>query len=184
LDVDRACRFSYVVVERVCRLLMRQRGSCILLLFFITSCYTKNMPEQESIQSLEEELRVLEEKLAARKMEGKEEKEVFRDVLREHIESAKESVEKQIIIEPADSANVPGAPSFNYAAHARQKADDTREQEHHDQVAALVEIALTKGVLAAVQAARHWGNAHLLDDFHDMLIDEYYEKLIQARKIT
>ena len=142
------------------------------------------MPEQESIQSLEEELRVLEEKLAARKEEGKEEKDVFRDVLREHVESAKEDAEKQVAAESADSANTPPPLPSSHIAHARQSADDLREKEHHEQVEALVEIALTKGILAAVYVARHLGDLHLLDDFHDMLVDEYYDKVIQARKVT
>ena len=142
------------------------------------------MPDQESIQSLEEEIRILEEKLAARKVEGKEEKEVFRDILKEHVESAKETVERHAPTDSSASAETPGAPSFNYGAQVQQKADDIREKEHHEQVEALVEIALTKGILEAVQVARHLGNPHLLDDFHDMLIDEYYEKLVQARKIS
>lgn len=142
------------------------------------------MSEQESIQSLEEELRVLEEKLAARKAEGKEEKEVFREVLREHLESVKETAEKQSSADASDSVNVSGAPSFNYAAAARQKADELREKEHRGQVEELVSIALTKGILAAVNVARHLGNPHLLDDFHDMLVDEYYDKLVQSRTIS
>lgn len=132
------------------------------------------MPEQESIQTLEEEIRSLEEKLAARKMEGKEEKEVFRDVLREHVETAKKSVSS-----PTSAVSL-----HDYAAKAKNTADDLREKEHREQVEALVEIALAKGTLAAISAARHLDNPHLLDDFHDMLVDEYYEKLIQARKIT
>lgn len=164
----------------------------MLLLFFCVSCYTGGMPEQKSIQSLEEEIRALEEKLAARKVvEGehgtaslREEKEVFRDVLREHVESAKEIVEQRASAEQVDSSSVPSsAPPFDYVAQAKQKADDLREKAHHEQVEALVEIALTKGILAAVNVARHLGNLHLLDDFHDLLIDEYYDKLVQARKI-
>ncbi|OGZ46593.1 MAG: hypothetical protein A3J54_00950 [Candidatus Ryanbacteria bacterium RIFCSPHIGHO2_02_FULL_45_13b] len=142
------------------------------------------MPEQESIQSLEEDLRVLEEKLAARKTEATEEKDVFRDVLREHVESTKETVEKQPLTDTANPSYIPSTPAFNYAAQAKQKADDLREKEHHEQVEALVEVALTKGILAAMHVARHLNNLHLLDDFHDILIDEYYDKLIQARKIT
>lgn len=144
------------------------------------------MSEQESIQSLEEELRVLEEKLAARKVggEGKEEKDVFRDVLKEHVESAKETAEKQMAAENTDSVKTLGAPLVTHGAHAQQKADDLREKEHHEQMEALVEIALTKGILEAVRVARHLGNKHLLDDFHDILVDEYYDKLIQARKVT
>ena len=142
------------------------------------------MPEQESAQTLEEEIHALEEKLAARKMEGKEEKEVFRDVLREHVESTKEIVEQEMPVDASVSVNVPSAPAFDYTAQAKQKADDLREKGHREQVEALVEIALTKGILAAVGVARHLDNPHLLDDFHDMLVDEYYEKLIQARKIV
>lgn len=151
------------------------------------------MPEQESIQTLEEEIRALEEKLAARKVaevkqkaEGsmREEKDIFRDVLHEHVESAKEIAEKQTTAGSTDSANIPATPLFNYAARVQQKADDIREKEHHEQVEALMEIALTKGILEAVHVARHLNNPHLLDDFHDILVDEYYEKLVQARKIS
>ena len=142
------------------------------------------MPKQESAQTSEEEIRALEEKLAARKMEGKEEKEVFRDVLREHVESAKETAEQHASAEQTSSDGMPSAPAFDYTAQAKQKADDLREKGHHEQVEALVEIALTKGILVAVGVARHLDNPHLLDDFHDMFIDEYYEKLIQARKIA
>ena len=142
------------------------------------------MPEQESIQTLEEEIRALEEKLAARKIEGKEEKEVFRDVLREHVEATKETAEQHASAEQASSGGVPSALAFDYVLRAKQKADDLREKEHREQVEALVEIALTKGILAAVGVARYLDNPHLLDDFHDMLVDEYYEKLIQARKIV
>jgi hypothetical protein len=146
------------------------------------------MPEQESIKSLEEEIHALEEKLAARKVaeagfEEREEKEVFRDILREHVESAKEQAEKQPE-QPggAQGSLLPSTP-YDYAAQIKSKPRDTEEQEHREQVEALVEIALSKGILEAVRVARHLGNPHLLDDFHDMLVDEYYEKLLQARQI-
>ncbi|TSC71456.1 MAG: hypothetical protein G01um101470_595 [Parcubacteria group bacterium Gr01-1014_70] len=144
------------------------------------------MPEQGSIQSLEEEIHALEEKLKERKaLEQREEKEVFRDVLREHVESAKESVHAHDGEEEAApvGGDVQSAQPFDYTAHAKQKADEIREKDHAEQTEALVGIALTKGILAAVRVARHLNNPHLLDDFHDMLVDEYYEKLIEARKL-
>lgn len=149
------------------------------------------MTELESIQSLEEEIRALEEKLAVRKAEeetgreahvpAREEKDIFRDVLKEHVESAKESSERRSVESSISSGSV--SPPHDYAAQAKAKADNLREKEHREQVEALVEIALTKGVLEAAQVARHLGNPHLLDDFHDMLIDEYYEKLLLSRQI-
>lgn len=138
------------------------------------------MPEEVSQKSLEDELRALEEKLAARKeatggADDKEEKELFREVLKEHVESAKEVVHE---------GKMGQSPSHDYAAQTKGKADEIREKEHREQTEALVDIALTKGVLDAVAVARHLGNPHLLDDFHDMLVDEYYDKLLQARKIS
>ena len=163
------------------------------LFLFFACLYTIDMPEQESIQTLEEEIRVLEEKLATRKVteaagehaSPREEKDVFRDVLREHVESAKEQGERRVPSKLGDFADSStSSPPFDYALQSKQKADDMREKEHHEQVEALVEIALTKGILEAVHVARHLDNPHLLDDFHDMLVDEYYEKLVQARKIS
>ena len=159
--------------------------------FFFSSipCYTCNMPDKESITTLEAEIRALEEKLAARKqVEGnaREEKEVFRDVLKEHIEGAREhagqNMETNGEVEQAGDAVFPPLQT-NVVLH-KQKADDLKEQEHHEQVEALVEIALAKGILEAVAVARHLQNPHLLDDFHDALVDEYYEKLLQARELA
>ena len=143
------------------------------------------MPEKESVKTLEEEIAALEEKLTARKRQealgsnetAREEKEVFRDVLQEHVERAREHVERE-----TPSAPSPFPPL--QPAAGKNKTDDLKEQGHREQVEALVEIALTKGILEAVAVARHLGNPHLLDDFHDMLVDEYYEKLLQAREIT
>lgn len=138
------------------------------------------MTEQESIQSLEEELRMLEEKLAARKTEAQEEKEVFRDVLRDHVESLKDTAEKQ----DASVLDAPAVPAFDYAAQAKQKEDGVHEGAHQEEIDALVEIALTKGIRAAIHSARQAGNFRLLDNFHDALIDDYYDKLMQSRKHT
>jgi len=144
------------------------------------------MTDQESIKSLEEEIQALEEKLAARKAEGepREEKEVFREVLKEHVEHVKEAAEREPASGKPDATAVPGSSLYDYAAQIEKKGGAEAEDEHKEQVDALVEIALTKGIAEAVNVARHLRNPHLLDDFHDALIDEYYEKLVQAREIS
>lgn len=147
------------------------------------------MDIQELPKTLEAEIAELERKLAARKEaalggDNKEEKELFREVLKEHVESAKEVVHEAKTDQPAFSSSTPASSSHDYAAQTKGKADEIREKEHREQIEALVDIALTKGVLDAVAVARHLGNPHLLDDFHDMLVDEYYDKLLQARKLT
>lgn len=139
-------------------------------------CYTiRYMTPLEKTPELEEEIRELEEKLEAKKhaleeVEKKEEKEVFGEVLKEHVEA----VQKKI-------ASLP--PSQQTAA-TQHRADTLNEEEHSEQVAALVEIALTRGILHAVQVAQRLKNPHILDDFHDALVDRYYEKLVLSRVIT
>lgn len=147
------------------------------------------MPEKELLPSLEEEIRALEAKLVEKKHAleagGVEspEKDVFREVLREHIESAKE---QQVV--PSAPAYLPATPvpatSQPIDLVAKAEAGRIREEEHHTQIEALVQIAVTKGIVNAVHVARHLGNPHLLDDFHDALVDEYYDKLVNARIIA
>ena len=141
------------------------------------------MNELEYTHTLEQEIRTLEEKLQEKKHALKEkaesppEKEIFKEVLREHIEKAI----------AGDSAPTKGAPPTasvqpapDYVATQQTSAHDA---DHEEQVLALVEIALAKGVVDAVKVARQLKNPHLLDDFHDALVDEYYDKLVGAREI-
>ena len=151
-------------------------------------CYTTHMPE-EIWPSLKEEIQALEVKLAEKKHALEEggaaeqpEKDVFREVLREHIEGAREEAAPSV---PASSPVTPApATSLSHNLAAKAEADRIREEEHHKQIEALVQIAVTKGIVSAVGVARHLGNPHLLDDFHDALVDEYYEKLTNARIIA
>lgn len=155
--------------------------------FLFVFWYTIYMPE-EMWPSLKEEIHALEAKLAEKKhaletegVPAQPEKDVFREVLREHIEGVKEQAVPSVPI-PSPAAPVPAtSQSANLAAKA--EADRIREEEHHKQIESLVQIAVTKGIINAVSVARHLGNPHLMDDFHDALVDEYYDKLVAARVI-
>lgn len=136
------------------------------------------MSDQESLKTLEEEIAELERKLAEKKSavshtETQPEKELFREVLREHVEQVKDMSSSMPPVSPRDNA-VMAAPS----------AYDGTEEAHRDQVDALVEIAVTKGIAHAVDTARQTGNFHLLDDFHDALADDYYEAVVNSRAIS
>ena len=47
---------------------------------------------------------------------------------------------------------------------------------------ALIEIALTKGIAEAVKIAER-DSPYMLDELHDHLADDYYEKLVALRKL-
>lgn len=140
------------------------------------------MAEVEKIAaSAEEEIRVLEAKLAEKKRAlaeagapQQEEKEVFREVVREHI---------------AESAAGQGAPAVHIpvsqpapASAAQAPTDKAVADAREQKIAALVERAMTSTIEAAVRIAEA-ESPYLVDELHDRLADHYYEKLVQLRKL-
>lgn len=135
------------------------------------------MPEdqkQERISTLEEEIQEFEQKLEEKKKElaekgetGKEEKEVFREVLKEHIRAAQQ---------PTQSVTPPSKPAVSID-------DDIKKREEREaEVRELIEIAMTKTIQEAVRIAERT-TPYLLDELHDRLADDYYEKLVALRKV-
>lgn len=128
--------------------------------------------------SPEEEIRQLEEKLAAKKKEIEErgeikhEKEVFREVLKEHIEEIRPG--------PAD-LTTGGKPAISDSA--MQTAQKIKDDEQKSQLEHLLRVALGESLLKAVHIAEALG-PYMLDLLHDTLADQYYEKLLAARKIN
>lgn len=55
--------------------------------------------------------------------------------------------------------------------------------EHWSKIEALIQIAFEKGLDKAIQEARKVLEPHLLDDFHDLLVDRFREELIQKGKL-
>lgn len=140
--------------------------------------------EEKISQSAEDEIRELEQKLAEKKRvlaEGgatpREEKEVFREVMREHIGEKMPS--SSLPASPPVSKLSAGAPLMPGIAPIRNAADDVAREA---KVAALVERAMTTSIEAAVRAAQA-ESPYLVDALHDRLADEYYDKLIQLRKL-
>jgi len=133
----------------------------------------KNASPEEEIRRLELKLEEKKRELTERGIEFPKEKEALREVLREHIAEAKSGPE---------GAPPPGGIS-SLTDSQQKKADElAKKEERKEQVAALVEYALTKSIWEAVKIAEA-STPWLIDELHDHLIDDYYEKLIALRKI-
>ncbi len=61
--------------------------------------------------------------------------------------------------------------------------NNNEEKQHALEIEALVQIAFDKGIVKAIEEAKAKNDPHLLDDFHDALIDQFYQKLVEAGKI-
>ncbi len=98
--------------------------------------------------------------------------------------------DKEILHEVIGERIQEHAPEFvpkirsNSSSSAPTVSDDTPsyyDPNLKDKVQNLVNIAFTKNIEEAIKFAS--GNSALLDAFHDVLVDELYEALIERQKI-
>lgn len=120
---------------------------------------------QAEVEKLRAEIADMRKQLAEKKAEIKPE--FF-------AESAQEG-EKNA--EQAEAAPIGQQPAASAASQSPQAliADE--------QVKTLCELAFQKGVEVALKAAQELNNPYILDEFHDVLVDELYERLIKEKKI-
>jgi replicative superfamily II helicase len=136
-------------------------------------------------ESINEEIKWLEEQLGkkrremAERGEVKEEKEMVKESLKELAEAGTEAPKP-----PSTSSGQATPPPAIADDEAKQHAYELQEKEHEETIDELVSIAFSKGLMSAIKVAESLKNPHLLDDFHDTLADKYYEKLQESRKIA
>ena len=121
------------------------------------------MPE-EILKNFEkkraEALKVLESKEAGLSLE--KQKEILKDVVSEKIQTIQPSRVNQQVA---------------------QKIQELQEQPKERQIQILTEMAFEKGVVYAVEIAKNLDNPYLLDEFHDVLVDQLYNKLVEEGKL-
>lgn len=137
-----------------------------------------SLSPQQEIQKLEQQLEEKKRALTESGAPASEEKELFREVLREHIDTLRPTAPIDIpITPPSASARVPFAPIANNT-EINAKQEEARETV----VRTLMEKAMTGTIEDAVKQAQAI-SPYMLDELHDHLVDEMYSKLLALRKI-
>ena len=143
-------------------------------------------PPERVFSSAEEEIRALEQKLEEKKREltaqqGGEamphEKEMFREVLREQMDRVTSATPSE-----TPMSSLPPLPPLPPPNVQPPLDDAVVAAEREQAVAKLIELALTQGIDEAVKSAQ--ADPYMLDALHDRLVDEYYDRLLQLRKVT
>jgi len=124
---------------------------------------------------IHEEIAELEKRLAEKKQELEEKKEV----------KAEKEIIKEIIKEKTE---IPAVPKITVASKqiARaviKKADELKLEQKDRQVKLLTDLAFEKGVVHATEVARILDSPYILDEFHDTLVDELYNYLVEQKKL-
>jgi len=128
--------------------------------------------------NLENEIAQIEQQLADKRAvlesQTKHDKELLHEVVREKIDEAVVSV-------PTDDASSTPAAS----SPVTSPSDDfsTLPLAAQATVQQLVIVAFTKSIGEAIKQARATNNAALIDAFHDLLVDQLYDQLVQRGKL-
>ena len=72
-------------------------------------------------------------------------------------------------------------PSFAAPLAVRDETDEIAKFPAGQQVETLISLAFDKGLKKAISTARGLNNPAVLDEFHDILVDRYYNELIDKK---
>jgi glutamyl-tRNA reductase len=72
-------------------------------------------------------------------------------------------------------------PTFAAPKVVRDEAKEIKKFPSTQQVGALVSLVFDKGLHEAISVAKSLNNPAVLDEFHDILVDRYYQILVEKR---
>lgn len=122
---------------------------------------------------IHEEILELEKRLAEKKREleeGKEakhEKEIIKEIIKEKVELSQAPTVKPIAPLP----------------HVVKKTKEIKAAPEEKRIKLLTDLAFEKGVIHATEVAKGLDDAYVLDEFHDTLVDELYNYLVEKGKL-
>jgi len=119
----------------------------------------REIPEAE-IKELKERIEKLEAQLKKEKVPEEKEK-----IAKKEIRSYLQELQK--------------APAFAPPVVVRDEAKEIEKFSRSEQVGALIALVFEKGLPEAVSVARALKNPAILDEFHDTLVDLYYQILLE-----
>ncbi len=65
----------------------------------------------------------------------------------------------------------------------QQQVQKLKDEPKERQIELLVQMAFDKGIVEAVEIAKNLKSPYLLDEFHDTLVDNLYNKLVEQGKL-
>lgn len=126
---------------------------------------------QEEVIELEEKLAEKKRALIEKKEVDKHDKELIKEIIKEKVE-----IPKPTKVTPAPA---PTAPSKVIVKKVKELKGEKKER----QIELLTDLAFDKGVVHATEVAKKLDDPYILDKFHDTLVDELYNYLIEQKKL-
>lgn len=122
----------------------------------------REIPQLEEIEELRARLENLEAQLKKEKLPEEKEK-----IVKQEIKSYLQELQQ--------------TPSFAPPPATRDEVKEISKFEPSQQVSALVSLVFEKGLPQAISLAQALNNPAILDEFHDILVDRYYQMLLERK---
>ena len=74
-------------------------------------------------------------------------------------------------------------PPSSSPVQTRDEAKEIEKFSKPEQVGALVSLVFEKGLKYAIEVAQRLNNPAILDEFHDVLVERYYQVLVESNVI-
>lgn len=131
--------------------------------------YQKNFPELKRSSGEEKMPEIKELQRRIEKIENILEK---TESVKEREEIVKNEIKKYL-------EDLQKMPSFAIPTKARDEAEEIKKFPPPQQVGTLIALVFDKGLEEAISVAKALNNPAILDEFHDTLVDRYYDVLIE-----
>lgn len=128
----------------------------------------------KEVADLERRLAEKKQELAEKKEADRHDKELIREIIKEKVELPK----------PPEKAPIPPPPVQKLTPEpVAKKTKKISKEKREKQIKLLTDLAFEKGVIHATDVARKLDDPYILDEFHDALVDELYNYLVEQGKI-
>ncbi len=117
------------------------------------------------------------------------------EVLRERVEKLEAQLKKEMPAIPEEKERIvkqeikeylqelQQTPTTAAPLAARDEVDEIKKFPSNQQVGALISLVFEKGLPEAIAVAKNLNNPAIMDEFHDILVDRYYQTLIEKKII-
>ena len=129
------------------------------------------LKKEDFSDSKEREILELRRKLTKEKQEVKK---LEPEIIKERSKEPEESVEKEI---------TPTASASKLSSKVKNKIKELKELDRKNQIKELCKLSFSENLDFAVNVAKGLDDAYVLDEFHDTLVDDLYDKLIKEDKL-
>lgn len=109
--------------------------------------------------------------------------------LRQRVERLEQELQKETVPEKREQMvkreikgylhELQQIPIFATPVQLRDEADEINKLEPDQKVGALISLVFEKGLTEAISVAQALENPAILDEFHDILVDRYYRKMVE-----